>query len=348
MSDELTPCNNPELFGHEAVEELLRSDLANGKLPHGIILSGPRGIGKATLAYRFARELLSQGVRDKEAVARRIAAGSHVDLLVIEQLFDPKKEELANDISVEQARTIAESLAFTPGEGQWRIVIIDSADALNNNAANAILKILEEPPPQTLLMLISHNPGRLLPTIRSRCRTIHLKPLSREDFNRVIRHTAPEIYGDELALLGMLASHSPGVALEMRAQGAGDMYTQILELLTPLPQLDTLALHRFCDAIGTGKTHSNWRLLGQVMLCLLERVTKAASGVAIQAVNEEEGAALAKLAGLHPAHIWAQKWQQAADQFSLAQKLHLDYKQVALAFFHSLASRDEFVIGTAA
>src|SRR5690348_15486648 len=139
---DLTPRTNTELFGHEQAEQLLLRDLAQGKLAHGWIIGGQKGIGKATLAYRFARKLLG----DDESTMRRIAAGSHADLLVIEPEFDSKKGEYARDITVEQARGIAQFLSLTAGESQWRVVIIDTVDALNVNGANAILKILEEPP----------------------------------------------------------------------------------------------------------------------------------------------------------------------------------------------------------
>lgn len=353
MSEPLSPRTNTKLFGHEETEAMLLHDLAAGKLAHGLILSGARGIGKATLAYRFARALLAgrsdMDISENHPVFRRVAAGSHSDLQVIELLYDSKKDEFASDISIEQSRTIAQTLSLTPAEGQWRVVIIDSADALNTKSANSILKILEEPPPQTILMLIAHNAGQLLPTIRSRCRMVALKPLSKEDFSCALRHVAPEIYGDELAALGVISSNSVGIALELRAQGAIILYNEIAEIMASAKNLDNARLLRFCEQIGSGKkAHGNWRLFTHITLCILERVTKKSSGMKVEPISEEEGVALATLANLHNASIWAEKWQETTEQFLLAQRLHLDYKQVALTFFHSLVSEEEFNLGNIA
>lgn len=353
MSDKITPRTNTKLFGHEETEAMLLRDLETGKLAHGIIFSGARGIGKATLAYRFARALFS-GRMDMELssenpIFNRIAVGSHTDLLVIELLYDPKKDEYANEISIEQSRTIAQALSLTPAEGQWRIVIIDSADALNNKSANAILKILEEPPPQTILMLIAHNVGQLLPTIRSRCRLIHLKPLSQKDFARALSHIAPEISGEELTALGIISDFSPAIALELKEQGALELYNEIIALLCSASHIDNQRTLRFCEQIGSGKkAHGNWQLFTHITLCILERVTKKTAGAKVTPISEEEGAALDKLSAMYSASVWATKWQEALSQFLLAQRLHLDYKQVALTFFHSLGDIEEFNLGNTA
>jgi len=349
MEEQLTARTNAKLFGHDKTEDSLLRDLAAGKLAHGLIFAGERGIGKATLAYRLARTLLADSGAAGES---RIAANSHADLLVIERLYDEKKEEFATDISVEQARQISQFLSLTAGEGAWRVVIIDSADALNNAAANAILKILEEPPPRTVLILIAHNVGRLLPTIRSRCRLVSFSPLSTEDFSQAIRHVAAEntggIYGEELAALGVLSGNSVGIALEMRAAGAVILYNQTLELMAGAAEgkIDGAQILRYCEQIGSGKkAHANWQLFMRIVLCILERIAKTAINAKIEPVSEEEGALLQQIASLHSAEIWAEKWQQASSQFSLAQSLHLDYKQIALTFFHSIICEDEFILG---
>ncbi|MEQ1789145.1 MAG: DNA polymerase III subunit delta' [Rickettsiales bacterium] len=349
MTEKITPRTNTKLFGHEKAEAMLLHEFLVGKLAHGLIFSGARGIGKATLAYRFARFLLSgrndMNLPPEDPIFHRIVANSHSDLLVIELTYDHKKEEFANEISVEQSRTIAQTLSLTPAEGQWRVVIIDSANNLNNNSANAILKILEEPPPQTILMLIAHNAGKLLPTIRSRCRIISLKPLSQEDFSCAMRLVEPEIDSQELVELGVISANSVGIALELREQGAITRYNEILELFASASHIDNKRTLKFCEQIGTGKkSHGNWQLFTHITLCILERVTKRASGAYIAPTSAEEGALLDKMATIHSAEIWAEKWQEASNQFSLAKSLHLDYKQVALTFFHSLASAEEFTL----
>lgn len=346
---EITPRTNTRLFGHEQVEAMLLRDFALGKLAHGIILSGARGIGKATFAYRFARALLSgkmdMEIPESNPVFKRVAAGSHTDLLVIEPLYDARKDEYATEISIEQSRTITQSLSLTPAEGQWRVVIIDSADALNTKSANSILKILEEPPPQTLIIIIAHNAGGLLPTIKSRCRLINLRPLSLEDFMAAMNHVAPGIGERELNSLAIISGCSPGIAMEMRQHNVLSTYDEIISLIEGIPNLDNQAVQRFCDKIGSGKkAHANWNIFMHIMLCILERIAKKATGTGVVTINREDEEALVKLSATHSAAVWATKWQEGLTQFLLAERLHLDYKQVALAFFHSLAGAEEFSV----
>lgn len=337
---ESTAKTSTHLFGHTDAEALLLRDFAAGTLAHGWILAGPKGIGKATLAYRIARALLGGD--------NRITAGSHAGLLVVEPLYDEKKEENAREISVDQAREIARFFSLTPGEGEWRVVIIDSADILNMNAANAILKILEEPPPQSLLLLIAHNTGKLLPTIRSRCRMLKLKPLERDDFIAVMREISPANDSADLRTLAILSGHAPGLAIQMHEQGAVALYNEIAELLSGTPNIDSGQLHAFADQMTGGQVHTRWQLLTRLMLCLLGRVAMRAAGTDVASISDTETRLLDNLATLHPAAVWAAKWQQCADQFLLAEARHLDYKQMIICFFHSIASAEGFQIGNAA
>src|SRR6266851_3709932 len=186
------PRANPDLVGHEGAERELRRLDEVGRLPHAILLSGPRGIGKATLAFRLARFLLAKGVEragldenglaiDPESgVFRRVAAGGHADLLTIERAYDARRRRLRGEIVVEDAREITGFFRLTAAEEGWRVVVVDGAEEMNRSAANALLKVLEEPPRQALLLLVSHSPGRLLPTIRSRCRRFPLAALRGE------------------------------------------------------------------------------------------------------------------------------------------------------------------------
>ena len=193
------PRANPDLLGREAAESDLRRLFEADRLPHALLLSGPRGIGKATLAFRLARFVLAQGaaangappalfdggeaglaVAPESGPFRRVAAGGHADLLTVERAYDPRRRRLRADILVDDTREIAGFLRLTPAEGGWRVVVVDGADEMNRNAANALLKILEEPPQRALLLLVAHSPGRLLPTIRSRCRRFAMAPLPSE------------------------------------------------------------------------------------------------------------------------------------------------------------------------
>ena len=193
MTDEIPwpePRRNPDLIGHETAEQALIDSAASGRMPHAWLICGPEGIGKATLAYRFARYLLAGPqpaglfgagetglyVAPDHPVFRRVAAKGHADLMTVELGADPKTGRMRGEIVVDDVRAVSEFMHMTPAEGGFRVVIVDIVDAMNRNAANALLKILEEPPPQALLLLVCHAPGRVLATIRSRCRKLVLRP----------------------------------------------------------------------------------------------------------------------------------------------------------------------------
>src|SRR5215831_2930942 len=238
------PRANPDLIDHEEAERELRRLGEIGRLPHAILLSGPRGIGKATLAFRLARFLLATAeervaaaevglaVDPKSGVFRRVAAGSHADLLTIERGYDSRRRRLRGEIVVEDAREITNFFRLTAAEEGWRIVIIDGAEEMNRSAANALLKVLEEPPRRALLLLVSHSPGRLLPTIRSRCRRFPLAALERPAVMSLLRRYRPEIAEPEAEALAMLCNGSIGRALELADAGGLALYRSIVEMLS--------------------------------------------------------------------------------------------------------------------
>jgi len=260
------PRETTVLFGHGEVEQTLLEAYRSGRIPHAWLIGGPSGIGKATLAYRMARFVLanpnpaapavrkakSLALPDDDRTLRRIAAQGHPDLLVLERVVNETTGKLYTVIRVDDVRRTVPFFGSTAGEGGWRVAIVDTADELQYpQAANALLKILEEPPPNALLLLISHAPARLLPTIRSRCRRLLLRPLSTADVARAAARALGRAADDsELREASALAEGSVGRALTLLEGPALALRKRVVDLLQRLPAVDPQALHALGDALG--------------------------------------------------------------------------------------------------
>src|ERR1700754_1936748 len=199
--------------------------LRSGRPPSAWLITGAPGIGKATLAYRIARYLLAHGATDagaedlslppEDPTARQVMAQSHPGLLVLKRAVNPKTGKLMTVLSVDEIRRLADFFGMTSGAGGWRVAIVDTADDMNDNAANALLKLLEEPPANAMLLLLSNTPGRLLPTIRSRCQRLELRPREDVAMNSVLSQFLPDMSATERASLIRLSGGSPGAALTL-------------------------------------------------------------------------------------------------------------------------------------
>jgi DNA polymerase-3 subunit delta' len=281
------PRENPRAFGHEAAEARFLHEFNRGLIHHAYLMTGHKGIGKATLAYRFARFLLSQGAQKTteapsmslfgdvpaasapnttsldmspdEPMFRRIAAGSHTDLLTLQPAYDAKKHTEKTIITVEEARKIPEFLSLTPAEGEWRVVIVDAVDQLNVNAANALLKILEEPPERSILLLVCHSPGGILPTIRSRCRTFKLTAPDEKSFGEILNHIAPDIPSHDYAALHALSYGAPGHAITLFEEDAIECYEGWLAAM--MPDAGPATRQQFADKQAMRKTPASWDAL---------------------------------------------------------------------------------------
>jgi DNA polymerase-3 subunit delta' len=234
------------LYGHAEAEQVFLDAYRGARMPHAWLIGGPRGIGKATLAYRMARFVFahpdpaSPAVQQAATLAlpadhralRRVAAQAHSDLLALERT-EGDSGKLRTVIQVDDVRRTIGFFGSTAGEGGWRVCIVDSADELNAAGANALLKILEEPPPKALLLVVSHAPGRLLPTIRSRCRRLGRDPAD------------PEIKAAAVAADGSVAR-----ALDLIGGNALAVRERVNTMLDALPAVDPRALHALGDALG--------------------------------------------------------------------------------------------------
>jgi DNA polymerase III subunit delta' len=364
------PRENAELLGQEAAEAVLRQAAGEGRLAHAWLLTGPRGVGKATLAYRFARYLLAGGggveaapglfgepeptasdlaVAPDHPVFRRVASGGHLDLMVLEPGINEQTGKPRTEITVGQVRKATDFLRLTAAEGGWRIVLVDSADALNANAANALLKILEEPSRQSLLLLVSHAPGRLLPTVRSRCCHLALRPLPEALVSQLLGRQRPDLDEAEARALARLAEGSVGRALELAEVGGLDLYGELVALMTGLAGdgrgaggirgggFDSERLHGFADKLARGTDLGAFRAGRDLLLWWLARAVRVRSlGQAPEVVSEAETPVLRSLAGRGSLAEWLALWDKVSHLLARVESANLDRKQALLAAFLEL------------
>jgi DNA polymerase-3 subunit delta' len=252
------------LHGHAEAERALLEAYRGSRLPHAWLINGAVGIGKATLAYRMARFVLAHpdarapavlaadtlAVDPAQPVARRIAAQAQGDLLVLERTINEKTGKLRQDIQVDDVRRTVSFFGSTAGEGGWRVAIVDSVDELNREGANALLKVLEEPPRRALLLLVNHSAGNVLPTIRSRCRLITLRPLAvAEVAAAAAKATGRSADDPDILTAAAVAEGSVRRALSYLDGDALELRNEILALLERLPALDPRALHALGDRL---------------------------------------------------------------------------------------------------
>ena len=281
------PRETETLLGQDKALMLAAHTLRGGRPPHAWLITGPPGIGKATLAYRMARYLLRHGatadgpadlsVPPDDTVARQMSARAHSGLLVLKRGLN-KAGKPQTELPVDEVRRLSGFFGMTSGAGGWRVAIIDPADDMNDNAANALLKQLEEPPQNAMLLLLSHRPGRLLPTIRSRCRRLDLSPLPDAVVERALEKFLPDMARDERAALACLSGGSIGAALTL-ADGDGAMLAQEADrLIEAASDPDMVALHGLGEKIG--RIRDGLSLYGGFLIeALITRVrTKAHAG----------------------------------------------------------------------
>ncbi len=256
-----------DLQGHEATEAAFEATRARGRLHHAWLLTGPEGVGKATFAYRAARRLLGApvdtshgvlGANPDHPVSRQIIAHAHPDLFVLERLGEDGK--VRKVIPVEEARGLSEFFSKSPASAPHRVAIIDAADDLNVNAANAILKTLEEPPAHGILLMVSHAPGGLLPTIRSRCRRLAFQPLTLEAAAAFVRDREAVSVEDALRLAKM-AGGAPGRAWALAGANALAMDDAARALIESLPRVDEALALSLADRFRGGEGQRQFDLL---------------------------------------------------------------------------------------
>jgi DNA polymerase-3 subunit delta' len=329
------PRENTELFGHCDAEMTLLNAYHSGRIPHAWLIGGAQGIGKATLAYRMARFVLKHGdplaadvqraetlrVDPADSVARHVAADAHGGLLALERTVNDKGV-MRTVITVDETRQTISFFGSTAAVGGWRVCIVDTVDELNPNAANALLKVLEEPPQQSLFLLVSHAPARVLPTILSRCRKLTLRPLAADDVIRAAAHaTNSAIDNPALTEAAKASEGSVARALTLLGGDALKLQQRTTALLATLPRLDPRELHALGDALGGSDRVALTAFIDSVDRWLSERLRAGA----------EANANLPRLARL--AEVWEKINHAARD----AEAYNLERKPLVFSVFGLLA-----------
>jgi DNA polymerase-3 subunit delta' len=317
MADFADPPHPRDAFaleGAEAQERAFLDALERGRLHHAWLLTGPEGVGKATFAFRAARRLLGAapdpnhgllGARMTDPVVRQIAARSHPDLMVLERYTEDGKPRKV--IPVDEARQLGAFFSQTPATAPYRVAIIDAADDLNVNAANAILKTLEEPPPRGVLLLVSHAPGKLLPTIRSRCRRLAFTAPD-EAVTVDFLESRTGMSHDHALRLAAMAGGAPGLALRLAAAKALDADDEAHDILRNLPRLDDGALLALADGFRGAEGQARFNLL-------IERIMDQIRGMAVGQATAGGGQGLDR---------WVQAWERLSVLPDQTEGLNLD------------------------
>ena len=344
-------------LGHEQVEIKLLDLINSGNMPHAVIFLGPVGIGKSTMAFRLARYLLKHGTADSaqdslfgdapleatsldvvanDPVFTKVAAGGHPDLLTLEYSLEPKKVGKQADIDVYTARKVAPFLRMTSADGGWRVVIIDNADRLNRNAQNALLKILEEPPSNALLILVTHRLGAMIPTIRSRCRTINFEPLKEDALSQLMQQEIGNtISRDDQALLSAITGGSMGLAQKFVETGGLETTQTILGLLERWPDFNKVEIHHLAESVGRQGQDAAFDNIELVFLWIAEQIifAKAKGEGGTPSAPLDKGF-ITSMRNTYTLPQWLEIFENLKAHFAQARFSNLDKKQAVLHAFN--------------
>lgn len=355
------PIENDGLVGHVTAENALLDAWDSGRFPHAWLISGPRGIGKATFAYRAARWILAQTTEGGQntpegqglfgqtvpepdpmqrslylapdhGTFRRLMSGGHTDFRAL------SKPEDKTQIPVEDVRKVLSFLHQTPAESLWKAVLIDSVDDMNRSGANAILKALEEPPSKTVFFLVSHAPGKLLPTIRSRCRKLVLNSLLPPTMEELLDRYAPHISEAERPILIQLAEGSIGNALRYADAGGVELYRAILALLAEIDRPEPDRLHGLAEMLSAKSAEAAYGAFRTVLDWWLRRAIKArATGVRPAGIVPEEDRALDRWLALGNLETSMRLWEKMTGLLAQSDPpANLEKRQLIVAAFSEL------------
>ena len=333
------------VFGQDLAQAAFLDAVGQDRMHHAWLIAGPRGVGKATLAWRIARFLLATPPQDSDGlfgappppttldidaehpVARRLAAGSEPRLCLIRRPWDEKAKRLKTRITIDEVRRLKMFFAMSAADGGRRVVILDAADEMNEAAANALLKMLEEPPRDAVILMVAHQPSRLLPTIRSRCRTLRCVPLGPEDMAQALSLDRID------PALTELAGGSAGLAHSMTRLEGVATYQSLLGLFEDLPlAFDRPGAMKLAESAVGRSAEARYEMLLDLMDRFLSRLALAGAGHAPRVeVRSGEAEILAKLSsGPAAARLWSDLQLDLAERGRRARAVNLDPASVIL------------------
>jgi DNA polymerase III subunit delta' len=341
------PMSCDKVIGHETAEEEFLGSYNGGRFHHAWLITGAKGIGKATFAYRAAKFLLTQedggalfGPPDTlnsdpaHPAISLMNAGAHPGLMVLKRKYDSKNKKFFSAIRVDDVRGLSKFFGLKSSDGGWRVVIIDCMDDMNINSANAVLKILEEPPHKTIFFLVSHTPASLLPTIRSRCRRLQLEILADDQVKQVVQPYMGNMSTDQLNTLAALAEGSPGRAVALLQDGGLDAFQMIMEIFADYPGFDGAKLHGLADTCGKKDGEPLYRMFTELFPWWLSRLVRvAAIGRDAFPLVTGELEVMNKLNQAKAAPFWIRAWEHANQMIRRGDAVNLDRKQVVLDLF---------------
>ena len=309
------------LVGHVAAQQAMRARLDAGRLPGGVLIHGPQGIGKATFAFDIAREIFARtGDESPEHIAEQVAAGAYPNLRVLRKAPRDTGKGFYTVIRVEEVRDLVERLHKTRGRAGHRIALIDAIDDCNASSANALLKILEEPPADSLFLLVSHRPGSLLPTIKSRCFQLALRPLSDGDLRQVLERNRPDADPVALDRAVGLAGGRPRRGFEALLMGDEGLLAGLKTWLADPARQRPAAHLTMAEALGAARDSAELRFARDMLFAWL--------------ADEAKQAAIAggrrRLASAH------ELWEKAQLSFADADEYNLDMRQTLVAIFDAI------------
>jgi DNA polymerase-3 subunit delta' len=349
------PWSAVDLFGHGEAEAQMLHAYQSGRMPHAFMISGPRGIGKATFAYRFARFMLSQGgdagpslfgddtpidslwVAPDSSTFLQIAGRGHPGLVTVARSVNEKTKKLRGDIVVDDVRKMQGMFTMTSAQDSWRIAIIDAGDEMTRQAANALLKTLEEPPERSLLMVVAHAPGQVLMTIKSRCQHLRLRPLDATNLAAVLASQDVDIPAGSAELMAVLSEGRPGQAINLAQAGGLELYASLRDLIGSGSRVDMRAVHALGDKVGRAGAEDTFRLFAELFEGFLQRLIRSVGGTPEGSPSiDKEAVIFASLLEATPLEQWIEVWENSRQLFARTMAVNLDRKQAVIIAFNEV------------